>query len=241
MSSSPYISLIFPAYNEAETIVGTIEQTLAYFYARGMSCEIIVAADGNDGSRELVLRRFEGDARIVVIGYPQRRGKGRGIRDAVALASGSVIGFADADNKVPIEEYDKLDPAFAQGFDVVIGSRGMRQSTIERRQPWYRRVGSVGFAVIMQAMVGLNGITDTQCGFKFFRREVAKDLFARQVIDGYMFDVEILALAQRAAYRIHQVPIRWRDDGDSRLQLVRGNLQNLRDLWRIRAACRRKP
>jgi dolichyl-phosphate beta-glucosyltransferase len=75
---------------------------------------------------------------------------------------------------------------------------------------------------------------DTQCGFKFFPLGVARVLFERQRIDGYMYDVEILVLAHRLGYRIHEVPIRWRDDGDSRLQLLRGNLQNMRDLLRIR-------
>lgn len=235
MTPSPYITLIFPAFNEAKTIVGTIRETADYFSSRGMTYEIIVAADGEDGTREVVCRQFAGDGRIVVIGHTDRLGKGRGIREAMALARGSIIGYADADNKVPIDDYDKLDPWFAQGFDVVLGSRAMRQSKVERPQPWYRRIGSRGFAIVMHAMSGLHEITDSQCGFKFFRRDTAKDIFSRQIIDGYMFDVEILVLAQRAGCRIQQVPIRWRDDGDSRLQLVRGNLQNMRDLLRIRS------
>ena len=82
----------------------------------------------------------------------------------------------------------------------------------------------------------LTDIPDTQCGFKFFQRCVALDLFKRQRIDGYMFDVEILYLAQQTGYRIGQVPIHWRDDGDSRLALVRGNMRNVRDIFSIRFA-----
>ena len=92
--------------------------------------------------------------------------------------------------------------------------------------------------MVLHALVGLNEITDTQCGFKFFRREVAKRLFEMQAIDGYMFDVEILVLARYFGYSIVEVPIRWRDDGDSRLQLVAGNIRNMRDLFRIRGAWR---
>jgi hypothetical protein len=87
----------------------------------------------------------------------------------------------------------------------------------------------------MHAFLGLNDITDTQCGFKFFQGDVAHRLFSIQQIDGYMYDIEILCIAKKLGYRIQQVPIRWRDDGDSRLQLVRGNLRNMRDLlfvWR---------
>jgi dolichyl-phosphate beta-glucosyltransferase len=127
-----------------------------------------------------------------------------------------------------------LLPLLEQGYDLVIGSRGLGESTIERAQPLYRRVGSKGFRVFMHLATGLSHIPDTQCGFKFLQRDVAKDLFARQRIDGYMFDVEILYLAQRAGYKLGQVPIRWRDDGDSRLQLVAGNLRNVRDVLSIR-------
>jgi len=120
----------------------------------------------------------------------------------------------------------------AAGVDMAIGSR-KGGAVIERAQPLYRRVGSVGFRWFMHTVVGLAGIQDTQCGFKFFRHAVAKELFRRQKIDGYMFDVEILAIARRLGYRIEQLPIRWRDDADSRLNLVSGNLRNVRDIFRI--------
>ena len=134
---------------------------------------------------------------------------------------------------MPIEEFDKIRPWLSQGYDVVIGSRAMRDSRIERRQPLYRQLGGKGFGVFMHAVVGLQGITDTQCGFKFFSRAAAREIFSRQHIDGYMFDVEILVLARRLGYRIQQVPIRWRDDGDSRLALLGGNLRNVIDIIRI--------
>jgi dolichyl-phosphate beta-glucosyltransferase len=171
-----------------------------------------------------------------VIGSHKRRGKGHGVREGVRLARGDVIGFVDADNKTPISEFDKFEIEFAGGSDLVIGSRGLQQSLVERPQPLYRRMGARVFARGMHAIVGLNHIVDTQCGFKFFRRAAADDEVGRQQIDGYMFDVEILHLATQAGYRIAQVPVRWRDDGDSRLQLVRGNLRNLIDLLRIRLA-----
>ena len=151
-------------------------------------------------------------------GHPERLGKGRGVREAAALATGEIIGYADADYKVPIEEFDKIAPLLAD-YDVVTGSRALNRALIERKQPLYRRIGSRGFAVFMQTLVGLRGITDSQCGFKFFRRRVALELFRCQKIDGYMFDVELLALALWFGYKVKEVPIRWRDDGDSRLQL----------------------
>lgn len=175
-------------------------------------------------------------APVQVIGNRQRSGKGRGVREATALASGNIVGYADADNKVPIEEFDRILPWFTAGYDVVIGSRAMKESRIERRQPLYRQLGGKGFGLFMHAVVGLPGITDTQCGFKFFTRAAAREIFGRQRIDAYMFDVEILVIASGLGYRIQQVPIRWRDDGDSRLNLLSGNLRNVIDIFRIRLA-----
>jgi dolichyl-phosphate beta-glucosyltransferase len=226
------ISLILPAYNEARVIPTTIANAVAYFSARNLRYEIIVAADGTDGTREVVRDLARSNPALRAIGNEQRSGKGRGIRDAVAVATGDIIGYADADNKVPIEELDKFRPVLAKGIEAVIGTR-RGGATIEKAQPLYRRLGSKGFLYFMQTVVGLPGINDTQCGFKFFQHSAAKELFRRQKVDAYMFDVEILAIARRLRYRIEQVPVRWRDDADSRLDLIAGNLKNVRDIFKI--------
>jgi dolichyl-phosphate beta-glucosyltransferase len=227
------VTLILPAYNEAARIRSTVEQAFQYFDRRGMQAEIIVAADGTDGSREIVREMARMRERLVVFGNEGRCGKGRGIRQAVAMATGAIIGFADADNKVPIEEYDKIERALASGHQVVIGSRAVSGSRVERHQPLHRELGGKAFGVFMRAITGLP-VQDTQCGFKFFPSPIARDLFSRQTIDGYMFDVEILFIARRLGYSILEVPVRWRDDGDSRLDIVSGNLTNLRDILMIR-------
>ena len=205
MEKSPHITLILPAYNEVKRIAQTIAEAQAYFAACHCTYAIIVAADGDDGTRELVAEMARTDPALQVIGSAARRGKGYGIRQAVALAQGEIIGFADADNKTPMAEYEKVAPILRSGYDIVIGSRGLPEAVVERRQPWYRRVGSTGFGMFMHTVVGLRDIPDTQCGFKFFQRAVALDLFKRQRIDGYMFDVEVLYLARRAGYRLAQV------------------------------------
>jgi dolichyl-phosphate beta-glucosyltransferase len=234
MARAPYLSVIVPAYNEVQKIRDTLVSVKSYLERAGGGYEIIVAADGNDGTRELVGGLAMADYHLSVLGSAERGGKGRGIRQAVARARGKVIGFVDADNKTPITELDRVLPWFAQGYDLVIGSRTMSDSRIEVPQPFYRRLGSRAFALAMHLVIGMWDIRDTQCGFKFFRRGAALDLFRRQRIDGYMFDVEILYLARRAGYRIKEVGVRWRDDGDSRLQLVSGNWRNMIDIFRIR-------
>ena len=231
----PSVSLILPAYNEAARIEHTIRQASSYFQLRELPYEIIVSADGNDGTREIASGLISSIPSLKVIGSTERRGKGIGIREAVRLTTGNIVGFADADDKTPIEEFDKFLPLLEQDYDVVIGSRADPSARIERKQRWYRRAGSKGFAIAMHAISGLHEIKDTQCGFKFFKHAIALELFSRQRIDGYMFDVEILYLAKRAGFRIAQVPVAWRDDADSRLNLVAGNIRNAIDLLRIRS------
>lgn len=232
-NSGPELSIIIPAYNEVRTVVNTLTAARDYLERQGKSFEIIVSADGNDGTRERV-REFAGDdSRFTVLGSDRRGGKGRGVRDGVHAARGQVIGFVDADYKTPIEEIERILPRLAEGYDIVIGSRGVGDSKIVRRQKLYRRIGSKVFALGMRAITGLRGISDTQCGFKFFTRRAARDIFSRQTIDGYMFDVEVLRLAQTLGYRVKEVGILWQDDGDSRLDLVAGNWRNAKDILKI--------
>ena len=232
----PFLSLILPAYNEVTSISGTLRDIEQYVALKGFPYQIIVSADGNDGTRELVADLAKHNSSLSVIGSSTRGGKGLGIRRAIPLAYGQIVGIVDADNKTPITELDKVLPLFEEGYDLVIGSRALPGAVIERRQPLYRQIGSHGFGVFMHLVTGLNDIVDSQCGFKFFQQSVAQDLFSRQKIDGYMYDVEILFLAKKLGYRIAQVPIHWHDDGDSRLQLFSGNVRNVIDVFRIRLA-----
>jgi glycosyltransferase involved in cell wall biosynthesis len=208
--------------------------TREYLARQPYSYEVIIAADGEDGTREAAREEAAGDPRVVIMGEPGRHGKGRGIRLAMQRTRGAVVGFTDADYKTPIEELDKLLPWLDRRYDLVIGSRGVDGSCIESPAPLVRRIGSRVFALGMHLVIGLWDITDTQCGFKIFRGDVARALFARQRIDGYMFDVEILHLAKKSGYRIKEVGVRWRGDDDSRLQLVSGNWRNFVDILRIR-------
>jgi dolichyl-phosphate beta-glucosyltransferase len=239
LSKSLDISIVLPAYNESASIARTIAEISGYFRSRELGYEIIVAADGDDGTREAVSRLAYDDRSLKVIGHVGRSGKGRGVREGIALSTGEIVGYADADNKVDIREFEKLEPFLSQGYDVVFGSRALPESTIARWQPWYRQVGSRGFAWFVYATVGLHEIRDTQCGFKFFTRKAARRIFREQKVDGYMFDVEILCIAQDLGCRLKEVPIRWCYDGDSRLDLIAGNIRNAIDIFKIRASRRR--
>jgi dolichyl-phosphate beta-glucosyltransferase len=228
------LSVIVPAYNEVGRIAATLDLMRAFLDRQSYPWQIIVSADGTDGTREAAAAWGKSEDRLLVIGSPQRLGKGRGVREGVKLATGELIGFIDADYKTPIEEIDKLLPALSEGYDVVIGSRKVGDSRIEIPQPLFRRAGSAAFHAVMGTLLGLSDIKDTQCGFKFFRADAAKTIFAHQRIDGYMFDVEILRLARLLNYRIKEVGVRWRDDGDSRYSPISGTIKNARELLKIR-------
>ncbi len=234
MSKLPYLSVVLPAYNEAGSIRATLEAMRTFLDEQGYAYEIIVAADGDDATPDMVRELARAWPCLRLSAARGRHGKGRGLRRGVALARGEIIGFLDADYKTAIDEVVDLLPWLSGGYDIAIGSRRMAGSRIDVKQPWYRRIGSRAFAVGMHTIVGLRDIRDTQCGFKFFTRPAALDIFGRTRIDGYMCDVEILWLAERLGYRIKEVGIRWRDDGDTRSQLVWSNIRSSLDLFRIR-------
>lgn len=234
MSATLFLSIIVPAYNEVKSIGRTLDAMQAYLDQQPYSYEIIVAADGDDGTRELVGARAADDPRLIVIGSAERGGKGRGIRAGVQIARGQLVGFCDADYKTRIEELAKILPWFEQGYDVVFGSRALAESHIARKQPLYRQIGSWAFGLVMRPLIGLQEIGDTQCGFKFFRQPIARDLFRHQRVDGYMFDVEVLRLAKYRKYTMREVAVDWQDDGDSRSNLLTGSWRIVADLLKIR-------
>jgi glycosyltransferase involved in cell wall biosynthesis len=229
-----FLSIIVPAYNEVTRIAGTLDSMRSFLNGQHYEWEIIVSADGQDGTREAAAAWGKTEPRLRVIGSPQRLGKGRGVRAGIELASGQIIGFIDADYKTPIEEVDKILPALRDGADMAIGSRKVGDSRIEVAQPLFRRAGSAAFHLVMGTLLGLGDIRDTQCGFKFCKRDAAKRLFKHQRIDGYMFDVEILRLARLMGLSIKEVGVVWRDDGDSRYSPISGTIKNARELLRIR-------
>jgi dolichyl-phosphate beta-glucosyltransferase len=230
----PFLSVIVPAYNEAQSIRRTLLAMRAFLDAQTYEYEVILASDGDDATPEIAAEIAATWPNLSITAEPGRHGKGHGIRRGVALANGEVIGFLDADYKTPIEEVTKLLPWLEDGYDVVLGSRGMASSRITQQQPWYRRIGSKAFALVMHSIIGLNQVRDTQCGFKFFSRKSASEIFPLTRVDGYMCDVEYLWLAAQLGHRMKEVGISWSDDGDSRLQLVSGNLRNCRELLKIR-------
>lgn len=228
------LSVVIPAFDEAERIGPTLAAVRDYFQSRAVQAEIIVVDDGSrDGTAVRAEAALSGFAASRIIRLPGNLGKGAAIRAGVLEARGDLVLFSDADLSTPIAEIGKFLPLIESGADVVIGSRALPGSDIQVRQRTLREGMGKFFNRLVRLLV-LKGITDTQCGFKLFRRDAARAVFSEARIRGFGFDVEILALCARRGYRIRQVPVAWRNSPPSRVRLVRSSLGMIADLVRIR-------
>lgn len=197
------LTVVVPAFNEARRIGPTLERLLAWLPGHSERSEVLVVDDGStDGTGDLVEREFAGRVRLVR--RPRRGGKGAAVRSGVEAARGTWILLADADLSIPIEELEKLAP-FAADHPVVIGSKRAPGSDLAY-PPLRRMLGGVGQKLIAAFVV--SGFHDTQCGFKLFRADVAKELFALQKLDGFGYDFEVLFLARRYGHPVREVPVR---------------------------------
>jgi dolichyl-phosphate beta-glucosyltransferase len=148
-------------------------------------------------------------------------------------ARGAVRLFSDADLSTPIEETEKILRALRSGADVAVASRRLGRSVLEVKQPWYREFMGRSFNLIVQSFA-VRGITDTQCGFKGFVAEAARTVFRRAAIDRFGFDVELLYLARKLGFRIAEIPVRWIDSPDSRVNPLRDPYRMFLDVLRVR-------
>jgi dolichyl-phosphate beta-glucosyltransferase len=249
----PHLSLVIPAYNEERRLSPTLDRVLAYLQERPYSTEVIVVSDGSsDGTGRVAGAAFgqlpaDGRVRGRFVEYHPNAGKGRAVRTGVLATTGRFVAFTDADLSTPIEEVDRAlgyvagDAASTTGaasgrhYQMVIGSRAAEGAEVERFQPLYRRLSAKFFNIIRDGIVGLRGIKDTQCGLKVFDGPTARFIFGRQRIDGFMFDVETMFIAQRLGLSILELGVRWADAPDSKVKLTSG-FRLLPDLLRIRFA-----
>jgi len=228
--STPELSVVIPAYDEAERLPRTLAQVAACLARWGHPYEIVVVDDGSrDGTAE---RGREAGALVTVLRNDTNRGKGHAVRRGVLASRGSRILMTDADLSTPIDELPRLAARMDAGYDVVIASRALPGSNIEVRQPWYRENMGRLFNLAVRLLV-VGGLRDTQCGFKLFTADAAEAAFSATRLDGFCFDVEALFIARRRGYRVAEVPVTWRNDAASRVGNWKGFLAFL-DLARIR-------
>lgn len=229
----PHLAVIIPAYNEASRIVPTLNRVNEYFEAQDYSWSVTVVSDGSkDGTNDLVQEFCKGNAHFSLMALNPNRGKGHAVRRGMLDVDGDFILFSDADLAAPIEEIEKLMPKMAD-HDIAIGSRPLKESKLEIHQPWYRE--ALGrFSNKLIQLMAVKGIQDTQCGFKVFRSEVAKDVFSRCKLNGFSFDFEALMIGRDLGYSIAEVPIRWAHQEGSKVVIWRDAPKALIDLFKLR-------
>lgn len=234
----PQLSVIVPAFNEAERIADTLSRLLGYLQAHRPQSELIVADDGSsDGTAQVAQEIFAGTTELTahVLRFENNRGKGHAVREGLLAAQAPIAIFSDADLSTPITELPKIvEPIEAGAYDLVFGSRALNRKLIGQRQPWRREQGGKVFNAIVRLTTGLP-FADTQCGFKAFRMEAARPIIERARIDGFGFDVELLFLAQKAGLRLLEVPVRWDHNEGSKVHIVRDSPRMLAEILTLRS------
>jgi dolichyl-phosphate beta-glucosyltransferase len=228
----PLLSLIVPAYNEESRLPATLTRISDALTARGAPYEVLVVVNGStDRTEDVVKAAAEVDPNIRLIVTPLP-GKGRAVRIGVAEARGERIVFADADLSTPIDEVIGLTDQLDDRHQVVIASR---EGSGARRvgEPYVRHLMGRVFNLLVQVMA-VRGIQDTQCGFKAFTRACARDVFSRQRIVGFGFDVEVLFVARKLGYCIKEVPVTWEYAASSRVDPLKDTIRMFRDVIRVR-------
>lgn len=232
---STAFSLIIPAYNEADRLPPYLASVRTHLTAAIPDAhEVLIVDDGStDGTREYVSRVAAEWPPLRLVCHSQNQGKGAAVRTGMLAAAGEIRLFADADGATPIGEEERLRAAIEAGADVAVGSRRVQAAGVTRRRQWFRGLVGWSFARFIRCVLPIP-VRDTQCGFKMFRRAAAEQLFAMSKEDGYVLDLELLALAQSQGYRVAEVGVNWSEVPGSKLHMSREWRKILAGVWRIR-------
>jgi len=225
-----HLSIIIPAYNEEKRIGETLRQILEYLKKQDYNWEVIVVDDASDDETSKIVQAA--GSGIKIIHNPKNFGKGYAVRVGMLRSSGDYCLMMDADNSTPIGQIENLWK-YAGPEVIVIGSRYKDPSSVKIQQPKYRvALGRFANWIIQKLIVA--GVVDTQCGFKLFPKELAQELFARQTINRWGFDFEILGMAARFGYDIKEIPVAWFHAGSSRVRPIRAYPKTLLELLKIK-------
>ncbi len=234
--SSPLLSIIIPAHNEENRLHRTLEQVFAFLAQQTYDAEVLVVENGStDHTLQLAQDYAKAHKSLRVI-REDGRGKGLAVRHGMLEARGEFRLMCDADLSMPVEEIKKFIPGALPDLDIAIASREAPGS-VRYDEPRYRHLGGRLINLIIRLLI-LPGLQDTQCGFKCFRASVAEDLFRRQTLMGWSFDIELLFIARRRGYRMVEVPIDWYYRAESKVSALSDALHMIRDIFRIHANAR---
>ena len=232
----PFLSIVFPAYNEALRLPDTLEKTLAFVNSQPYPIEIVIAENGSDDDTLSVAQQFAAQTDIVNVLHLNQAGKGRAVQAGMLAARGAYRFVCDVDLSMPITEIPRFLPPQMDSADIVIASREAPGS-VRYNEPYYRHFIGRIFNNLVRLLV-LPQLQDTQCGFKCFNAKAVETLFPLVTIPGWTFDVEVLAIAYQRGYRVQELPIPWYYHPHSKVKVVRDSIRMALDLIEIRRKLR---
>ncbi len=222
------ISIVMPAYNEEKRIGQSLKKIRSFMNKLGQKYEIIVVDDGSVDKTIEATRKHN----VRVVENKTNKGKGFSVKNGVLRAKGDLILFSDVDLSTPIEELRTFLKLMKE-YDVVIGSRGLKESRIQVKQPGYRHFIGKTFNKIVRLITGLK-IKDTQCGFKLFTREAARRIFPKLTIERWGFDVEVLYLAKKYGFQTKEQAVTWLNSDGSKVSPIKDSIKMFFDVLKIR-------
>jgi glycosyltransferase involved in cell wall biosynthesis len=230
--SKPYLSIIIPAHNEERRLPNTLNQVIEFAQKQSYSMEVLVVENGSSDKTFQIARDFAAQHPQIRVFQNNQRGKGRAVRQGMLAAQGEYRFMCDVDFSMPIGEINRFLPPRLDGYEIAIASREA-PGAVRHGEPYLRHfIGRIYNGLIR--ILALPGLQDTQCGFKCFRGDVAEELFCRQTLCGWSFDVEILFIARLLGYKILELPIDWYFNPESKIRVVRDSIQMALDLLTIR-------
>jgi glycosyltransferase involved in cell wall biosynthesis len=235
-ATAPSLSIVIPAYNESQRLPATLRRIVEWIRAGNRDyTEVIVVDDGStDGTAEVVQTFQRNFPCVRVLSNPGNRGKGYAVRHGMLEARSDWILYTDADLSTPIEDFQKLQQAATdQNAEIAIGSRALDRALVLVHQTPFREYSGRFFNLVMRLTTGLP-FRDTQCGFKLYNSAAARQIFERQKLDGFSFDVEDLFIASKLGIKTVEVPVRWSNVEGTKVSLG-GGLRSFGELLKIRS------
>jgi dolichyl-phosphate beta-glucosyltransferase len=228
----PFLSIIIPAFNEADRLPTTLRKINTYLAKQDYTSEIVVVENGSSDETYQVVNDMQGEICCLTVLHEDYAGKGWAVRQGMAKARGDYRFICDADLSMPIDEIAKFMPPLELSVPIAIGSREA-PGAVRYDEPQYRHIIGRIFNWLVRTLLNLD-LYDTQCGFKLFREDTVNAIFPQLTITGWTFDVEALFIAQKMGFKIVEIPINWYHHSHSTVRVIRDSFRMGVDLIKIR-------
>lgn len=227
------ITILIPVFNEENRIRKSLDEIFMFLKTVTEETELVIVDDGSWDSTPKILEEYKTKFDFTLSTLKNNQGKGAAIRNGIGVSKGDKILFTDIDLSVPIDFLNSFNDAMTEEIDIVIGSREHPQSEIAVKQFWLREMAGYSFTVLTNAILQV-GASDFTCGFKLFRREAARKIFAKQLINRWTFDAESLFLAKKYDFTVKEMPVVWKHGEGSKVRFPQDLIGSFFALIQIR-------